>query len=60
MRTVGVEPTCLAAHDPKSCLSANSNTSPKYDDTGGAAKLYRKVMSVGEIFHVFIGIIPHL
>jgi hypothetical protein len=24
----GVEPARLAAHDPKSCLSANSNTSP--------------------------------
>ena len=26
--TVGLEPTRLAAHDPKSCLSANSSTSP--------------------------------
>ena len=25
----GLEPLRLAAHDPKSCLSANSNTSPK-------------------------------
>ncbi len=24
----GLEPSRLAAHDPKSCLSANSNTSP--------------------------------
>ena len=25
----GVEPARLAAHDPKSCLSANSSTSPR-------------------------------
>jgi hypothetical protein len=27
----GVEPSRLAAHDPKSCLSANSSTSPVLD-----------------------------
>ncbi len=26
----GLEPPRLAAHDPKSCLSANSSTSPKF------------------------------
>ena len=29
VRTVGIEPTCLSAHDPKSCLSASSSTSPR-------------------------------
>lgn len=33
--TEGVEPSRLAAHDPKSCLSANSSTSPVWN----AAKL---------------------
>ena len=28
MGKMGLEPTRLAAHDPKSCLSANSSTSP--------------------------------
>ena len=30
MGTVGVEPTRLAAHDPKSCLSASSSMSPRH------------------------------
>ncbi len=29
MGKAGLEPARLAAHDPKSCLSANSSTSPR-------------------------------
>ncbi len=35
---MGIEPIRLAAHDPKSCLSANSSTSPRRR----AGELYRK------------------
>lgn len=37
MGTVGLEPTCLAAHDPKSCASASFATSP-HPIEGGPAK----------------------
>ena len=32
---VGLEPTCLTAHDPKSCAAANYATSPKATDYTG-------------------------
>jgi hypothetical protein len=41
---VGVEPTRLAAQDPKSCLSANSSTPP--EDTATCKQYNRKSLPI--------------
>ena len=55
MGTEGIEPSRLSAHDPKSCSSASSDTSPVGQRTVDnvqrkrAAKLYRKAGGNGAI-----------
>ena len=50
----GLEPPRLATHDPKSCLSANSSTSPKrtnYMSLKNIRQQNYRIYSVEELFY---------